>query len=87
MKLQEYREQIDDIDRELIKILAQRNDLVKEYAIYKKHQQMPPFDMKRWKELIRTRAEYAGNLRVDLIYSTKIYMLILRMALDIEHII
>ncbi|MBI1862975.1 chorismate mutase [Candidatus Microgenomates bacterium] len=87
MKLQQYREQIDDIDRELIKIIAQRNDLVKEFAIYKKHQQMPPFDMKRWKELIRTRADYAGDLRVDLVYFKKIYMLILRMALDIEQII
>lgn len=87
MMLQQYRAQIDEVDKELVAVIAKRNALVKQFALYKKHQQMPPFDMKRWKELVRTRAEYASDLNVDLVYFKKIYMLILRMALSIERVI
>lgn len=82
--LQQYRAQIDDIDKELITLIAKRNELVKQFALYKKHQQMPPFDMKRWKELLRTRTEMAHDLSINIPYFKKIYMSILRMALEVE---
>ena len=84
MSLQQYRAQIDEIDKELIAILARRNNLVKQFALYKKHQQMPPFDMKRWKELLRTRTVLAYELNLNVPHFKKIYMSILRMALEVE---
>lgn len=84
MKFQQYREQIDDIDKQLIHLLAKRNHVVREFAIYKRHQQIPVFDMKRWKEMLRTRAEMANDLNMYLPAFKRIYLYILRMGLEVE---
>jgi hypothetical protein len=45
---------------------------------------MPPFDMKRWKEMLRTRAELANDLNINMPSFKRIYLCLLRMALEIE---
>lgn len=84
MMLQDYRSRIDEVDKELITLIAKRNDLVKQFAIYRKHQQMPLFDIKRCRELLRARTILAHELNIDMPYFKKIYQTILRMSLQIE---
>ncbi|MBU1017546.1 chorismate mutase [Patescibacteria group bacterium] len=49
--MENIRQQIDHIDQKIIKLLAERMDLVKQIAELKKQNQLPVQDEKREKEL------------------------------------
>ena len=51
--MKDFRQQIDQIDQKIIKLLAERMDLVKEIAKFKKAHKLPIKDKKREEELKR----------------------------------
>jgi len=55
--LMECREQIDRIDSELVKLIAQRMDVTAEVAAYKKEHGLPVLDAKREREKLLSIAE------------------------------
>ena len=50
--LSEIREKIDRIDKEIVKLIEERLDIVEKVALYKKENNMKIFDRKREKEVI-----------------------------------
>lgn len=53
--LEALREEIDDIDEELIAILVRRMQVVDQIGRYKMLNALSPLDEKRWKKLLKQR--------------------------------
>ncbi|MGK7392819.1 MAG: chorismate mutase [Candidatus Cyclobacteriaceae bacterium M2_1C_046] len=64
-KLHDLRDQIDEIDRELVEIIARRMNVVDEIAKYKKKKNISVFQLERWKEIISTRPDWAKKMGVN----------------------
>ena len=64
-RLSDIRAQIDHADRELLEALARRMKLVEQVGAYKKENNVAIFQIQRWKEVFRTRPEWAKALGLD----------------------
>lgn len=64
-ELHELRDQIDEIDRELVEIIARRMNVVDEIAKYKKKKNIAVFQLERWKDIISTRPAWAKRMGVN----------------------
>ncbi|MFL5754532.1 MAG: chorismate mutase [Bacteroidia bacterium] len=60
-ELQNFRNIIDEIDEELIRVLKKRSDIITRIGEYKKEHHVTIFQLERWKEILRTRAESAAQ--------------------------
>ena len=60
--LSQIREGIDQLDREIFEVLAERMKAVEEIGRYKKQNDVTVFQVNRWNEIMRTRAEWAEEL-------------------------
>ena len=58
MKLNELRNQIDEIDQEMAKLFEKRMGLVREVGDYKKEHNLPILDSSREKEVIEKNSRY-----------------------------
>jgi chorismate mutase len=58
-ELQNFRNIIDEIDEELIRVLKKRSDIITKIGAYKKEQHVTIFQLERWKEILRTRTDSA----------------------------
>ncbi len=65
LELLRLREKIDSIDIQLIELMGQRMDVVRQMAQYKKHHNIPILQLKRWKEIIDSRTKKAEELRLN----------------------
>lgn len=83
-KLENYRSQIDRIDKDLIKLLAKRYQIVKKIGQLKKRLSLPPLDKKRWQEVLLSRISWGRKLGLSETLIKKIYQLIHHYALIIE---
>lgn len=83
-ELQKYRENIDSIDFEIIKLLAKRFDYVEKVWDYKKKNNMPPLQATRWQEVLDSRKSQAKNLWISPDFIEKIWNEIHDYALDLE---
>ena len=63
--LEELRQQIDHIDKELYETVASRMKIVEEIGIYKKRNNVTVFQKERWKEISDSRREWAGKLNLN----------------------
>ncbi len=68
-KLTILRKEIDHIDNSILKLIAKRFSTVKQIGEFKGKHNLPPFDNKRWKEVLKSRIGIAKslNLNIDLI--------------------
>lgn len=57
--LEDYRNQIDEIDLEVIKLLSKRMDISKQIAEVKKENDLTLFQSKRWTDLLDNRVKFA----------------------------
>ncbi len=64
-RLLPLRQQIDDIDHELLRLLAQRMELSREIAIVKREHQMTVYQAKRWNSVMQDRLKIATDLGLD----------------------
>lgn len=48
----EYRIKIDEIDTQILELLTQRIEIVKQVGEYKKIHKLPPLDPIRWEEIL-----------------------------------
>ncbi len=65
MELESYRIKIDQINRQIITLLAERHNLVTEVAQLKKKKNLPIFDPSREEAMIATLKSYAKELNLD----------------------
>lgn len=66
-QLEELRDQIDNIDREIFEAIAARMRIVDKIGYYKKANNVTVFQVNRWKEISENRKQWAKalNLNVD----------------------
>ncbi|MDX2302879.1 MAG: bifunctional 3-deoxy-7-phosphoheptulonate synthase/chorismate mutase type II [Microscillaceae bacterium] len=74
--LDELRDQIDNVDRELIEILKRRMALVEKACEYKRENNVTIFQVDRWNEIFRTRSEWAKKMSLNKDFITEVYKLI-----------
>ncbi len=74
--LEELRRKIDNIDRELIEILAARMGIVEKIGEYKRDNNVTTFQVKRWDEIMKNRAELGKKMNLSEAYITEIYKII-----------
>lgn len=75
-KLDELRTKIDNIDRELIEVLAQRMAVVEKIGEYKKENNVTSFQVKRWDEIMKNRADLAKKMNLSADYITEIFKIV-----------
>jgi chorismate mutase len=59
------REQIDLADQELLQAIGKRLDLVKHIGEFKKENNVAIFQISRWKDIFKTRQEWAHNMGLE----------------------
>jgi len=74
--LDELRKLIDKIDDELLEILAKRMKVSVEIGKFKKENNIPTKQSKRWRELIKDRLNKAKNLNLNPKFIQKLLQLI-----------
>jgi prephenate dehydrogenase len=79
-ELKQAREHIDGIDREIVRLLAQRTQLAKRAASAKAKLGAPVLDGGREAELLGTRKVWAEELRIDADAVTDVFRAILTMS-------
>lgn len=86
-KLTNLRKEIDIIDKDIIKLLYKRMQIVKHIGIYKRINNLPIFDQKRWNDLLDNRLYQAKILGLDKNLIANIFDQIHTSALDIEKVL
>ncbi len=82
-KIQELRDRVDEVDRELIRALNERARVVQEIATIKAEAGVPIFDPKREEEILQRAVEYNEGPIYDS-SMRDIFELILHRIRDIE---
>ncbi len=73
MDIQDYRQEIDKIDEELVRLFNKRMDVIKEVAEFKKESKTPLYDGERERQLIAKAAELSEQdteLYTRILFST-----------------
>lgn len=82
MKLEEYREKIDAVDEKLVALFAERMELSRAIAEYKKENGLPVLDASREKEKLKSVAERSpAELRE---YTRRLYALLFELSRDYQ---
>lgn len=74
--LEEMRDQIDEADRDIIEALARRMELVEKIGDFKKENNVTIFQVDRWNEIYRTRADWGQRRNLDREFVEETYKLI-----------
>lgn len=83
-QLQQFREQIDSIDFQLLELLAQRNDISRRIGQYKQQNSLSIFQLKRWENIITSRMKQGRNLNIPEDYLLKMLQIIHKMSIQIQ---
>lgn len=75
-KLEQYREEIDSIDTQLVELLAKRMDVVENIGSYKQKKNVTIFQLCRWERIIKTRKELAEKLGLSGDFIVKLLQLV-----------
>jgi chorismate mutase len=75
-QLEGLRKKIDEIDRELMEVLAARMAVVEQVGEYKKDNNITIFQLDRWNEVFRTRPQWAAKMGLSQDLIAEIYKLI-----------
>ena len=84
MELKKFRDEIDKIDSEMIKVLSKRIALIPKISEYKKKNDVPRFDPEREVELISHREILAEKLGINPELVTELFKLIIKESHRIE---
>ncbi len=74
--LEQYREQIDSIDFQLLELLAKRMKIIKDIGKYKLKHNVTVFQLKRWLNIMETRIEFGKSLNLEDNFVKKILRLV-----------
>ena len=82
MKLEEYREKIDTVDEKLAALFAERMELSRAIAEYKKENGLPVLDASREKEKLDSVAEQSPKELRE--YTRRLYTLLFELSRDYQ---
>ncbi len=74
--LEQYRNQIDSLDMQMLELLSQRMDIVEEIGEYKKENNVTILQLRRWENILRTRIEHGNNLNLPQEFIKKLLQLV-----------
>ncbi len=83
-KLEELRTKIDDLDNELIKVLAKRMNIVKEIGEYKSDNNITILQLKRWVEIISSRISKGVKQKLNKEFLLKLLQLVHKESIQIQ---
>ena len=75
-QLDELRDKVDHLDREIIEAIAARMKMIEQIGSYKRDNNITIFQMERWKEIIQSRSEWGEILNLNPELVLDIYKLI-----------
>lgn len=78
--LEEYRSEIDRIDRDLAKLLFERLSVARHIGVLKKEAHLPIEDKNREEALLKDRASVLESLGVERAYSDAFYGMLLSLS-------
>ena len=82
--LEELREKINIADRDLIEALSTRMKLVEQIGDYKKENNVAVFQLERWKEILKSRPEWAMVLGLSPGFIEELYKVIHNESIRIQ---
>ncbi len=83
-KLEQYRDQIDSIDFQLIELLNKRMKITEDIGNYKLINNVSIFQLKRWLNISKTRQEFGDSLGMDTQFIKRILQLVHRESIRIQ---
>lgn len=84
-QLHQLRNAIDEIDDELLNVLKKRTQIIEKIGEYKKAHNITIFQIERWQELLRTRAQWAEKLGISRSHIEKICQLLHEESIRIQN--
>ncbi|HQQ94530.1 MAG TPA: chorismate mutase [Bacteroidia bacterium] len=75
-RLAELRKIIDQIDEDLLQCLQRRSKVIEQIGYYKKEHNISIFQLERWQEMLRTRAEWAERFNLSVAHVEKLCQLL-----------
>jgi chorismate mutase len=83
-QLELLREEVDEVDRQLLETLSRRMHLVAQAGEYKKENNVAIFQLERWKQIFESRPEWAKALKLDPEFVREIFQLIHAQSIDVQ---
>jgi chorismate mutase len=74
--LEELREKIDNIDRELLETLATRMAIVEKIGEYKRDNNVTTLQVKRWDDIMKNRQDQAGKLGLNEAFIAEVFKIV-----------
>ena len=84
-KIDKWRLQIDSIDLQILELLGKRFAISEQIAIEKKALSFAPFQLERWRKIIKTRLEYANKIGLNENFVNTILQIIHRESINIQN--
>jgi chorismate mutase len=75
-RLENLRSRIDEIDHEIMEILASRMEIVKQIGLYKKQNKVTALQINRWSQIMEDRTKLANKLQLDETFVKTLFQLI-----------
>lgn len=76
--IEQYREQIDSIDYQLLELLSKRMKIIEDIGKYKLNNNVTVFQLRRWIKIIETRKEFGNSIGLDTDFVKKILQIVHR---------
>jgi len=83
-KLEQYRNQIDSIDYQVLELLANRAKITKEIGHYKHANNIAVFQLKRWEQIFKTRNDIGHKLGLSKDFIKKLLQLVHKESIQIQ---
>jgi chorismate mutase len=83
-KLEQYREQIDSIDFQLLELLIKRMNIVEDIGHYKVKNNISIFQLKRWLDIMQTRKDFGKIMGLDSKFTEKLLQLVHRESIRLQ---
>jgi chorismate mutase-like protein len=87
MNLLKKREEIDKIDKELLKVLSKRMEIIKDISKIKKQQKIPVLQKKRIETMLKDRRKLAEKYKLNPDFIEKLYKGLIEESMRIEETI
>lgn len=85
LRLNELRKLIDEIDEELLNVIQKREDVIRKIGNYKKGHDVTVFQLERWQEILKTRAQWAQSRGISRAHVEKICQLLHEESIRIQN--
>jgi len=84
-QLDEFRKLIDDIDESMMEMIQKREDVIRLIATYKKDHNITVFQLERWQEILKTRAQWADKKGISRAHIEKLCQLLHEESIRIQN--